>query len=161
MSRPVPSPSMNGMMGLSGKTHLPFSRVILVPLVGKGMPLKEAAKKHLRKYGSKENRTPNIKSKCRNGRRLPVMIKHLESPESPIGAAIYDCRSRHLGQTGGVAGLSRTFYGITRPHTLQSKRYFRTISRLRHRVVDNVCSRSLPGAGHSHTAMSLSAAARA
>src|SRR6516225_7057648 len=43
MSRPVPSPSMKGMMGLSGKTNLPFSKVIFVPLVGKGMPLYEDA----------------------------------------------------------------------------------------------------------------------
>src|SRR5687768_2972126 len=34
MSRPVPAPSMNGRIGLSGTTSRPFSRVIAVPLAG-------------------------------------------------------------------------------------------------------------------------------
>ena len=34
MSGPVPSPSMNGMIGSSGTTSRPFLRVIAVPLVG-------------------------------------------------------------------------------------------------------------------------------
>ena len=38
MSRPVPSPSMKGIIGLSGMTNLP-SKVIFVPLEGKGIPL--------------------------------------------------------------------------------------------------------------------------
>src|SRR5579862_3592019 len=34
MSDPVPSPSMNGMMGLSGTTRRPFLRSIALPFFG-------------------------------------------------------------------------------------------------------------------------------
>jgi hypothetical protein len=34
MSGPVPSPSMNGMIGLSGTTSWPFFREIAAPVVG-------------------------------------------------------------------------------------------------------------------------------
>ncbi len=39
MSRPVPSPSMNGMIGLSGTMNFPFSTRTGAPSVGTGTPL--------------------------------------------------------------------------------------------------------------------------
>src|SRR5690349_3359572 len=42
MSRPVPSPSIKGMIGLFGTTGLPFWIVIFSPSCGVGIPLNEA-----------------------------------------------------------------------------------------------------------------------
>src|SRR6266853_2508502 len=100
MSRPVPSPSMNGIIGLFGTLYLPPAYPIFLPSAGTATPLYDPAIRHPPdKIPRPAYETPNYRESTRNEHtsffaayaimpvtersRLPTRRRFHEEPSPP------------------------------------------------------------------------------